>query len=252
MMINQNNHTMPNLNWLPDTELYELAQQYPLVELSEAKQYQGGEIHTDKYRRLADENCLNLNSSPVSIIKCAQHGQWLCFLLKVGLWGNMIPGPLSRPMTNIYGQSNPRYVSGDRLRSISMALSVTYQQLINEVDFKTIWHEFDKLNWSHVIRSKCLHFQARAANIEGVIPIAIDGLMSNQWLWKGFKNKVLSSDSNMWPRPAGITDKSFESYNRYFSAMNAWAAHLNINVDDLEIRLFQAFREGRDINDLFV
>lgn len=238
---------MPNLNWKPDQQFYDLARAYPFGKLEEAVQYQGIEDNFEPFTTISGQGgCVNNNTSPDSIIDSAVEENWLCFLLKVGRWGNMIPGPYARPMRNIYGHRNPLHVTEERLTSINNVLSETYEGFSKGKNFEEIWRRFDDLNWSNVIRSKCLHFQARAANIEGIIPIPVDGLMSNQWLWRGFEEVVRARNVNQWPRPAGITGNTFTSYNRYFSAMVAWADNLEIDVHDLEIRLFQLFRTRED------
>jgi hypothetical protein len=245
---------MSLLNWIPDQAFSYLADAHPLNELllHQAEQFAGYQQQaTNNYSRLMNIPAGHLDSSPESIIESAQAGEWLTFLLKVGRWGHMIPGPLAKPMLNIYGNRNPANISQERLNQISLCLSDSFEMLLHQHSFQLIWERFDELNWTRVIRSKCLHFQARAANIEGPIPVAVDGLMSTQWLWPAFRSAVRNNLEFPWPHPGGIMSNTFESYNRYLSAMNAWATHMNIGINELEVRLFQAFRDDINPIDLF-
>jgi len=245
---------MPRMYWIPDQAFSHLVDTHPLNELllPQTDQFAGYQQQANNnYSRLMNIPTVYLDSSPESIIESAQAGEWLTFLLKVGRWGHMIPGPLAGPMQNIYGNRNPTHVLQERLNQISLCLSDSFEMLLQEHSFRLIWERFDELNWTRVIRSKCLHFQARAADLEGPIPIAVDGLMSTQWLWPAFRSVVRQRLGLQWPNPGSITGDTFESYNRYLSAMNAWATHMNIGIDELEVRLFQAFRNGLNPNDLF-
>lgn len=230
---------MAILNWEPNDIFTELANACPIVaQLPDAVQYQGVvETRTD-YACLATNNNPVVDSSPDAIISSAQNRQWRSFLLQVGRWGRMIPGPLGAPFKNIYGASNPDEVTEDRLVEIETALDKAYDMLRKEEEFEKIWNRLRELGWSKVIISKCLHFMARAAGVKGVIPVPIDGKMSVDWLWKGFKTAVENNPNLEWPSPGSINDHSYISYNRYMSAMVAWADKLEIEVGVLEVRLF--------------
>jgi len=246
---------MPHLNWLPNEEFSRLATLHPLNQpmLPQAIQFRGYlNEDVERYANLLNTDVNQLDSSPEAIIESAINGNWLTFLFQVGRWGHMIPGPRKAPMKNIYGTVVPYHINQERLNLISSILTDTFSMFINEEPLELIWNQFDALNWTRVIRSKCLHFQARAANIEGSIPVAVDGLMATQWLWTNFKSLVINSLDNYWSRPGYIRNNSYHSYNRYLTAMAVWASLMNINVDNLEVRLFNAFRNGVNGNDLFL
>jgi hypothetical protein len=182
---------MANLNWTPNHNFKVLANACPIVaQLPDARQYQGKVEKRNDYARLATNNNPKVDSSPRAIISSAQNNQWRSFLLQVGRWGDMIPGPYGASFNNIYEANHPYDVTEDRLGEIETALDQAYDMLKNEKEFEKIWNRLSELKWSNVMTSKCLHFMARAAGVQGVIPVPIDNAMSRQWLWPAFKSAV--------------------------------------------------------------
>jgi hypothetical protein len=238
------------MNFNIDQEYYKMAQKHPLNELGDAVQFQGyKEDINPNWVNIINKPMETLDSSPESIIESAQASNWLTFLLKVGRWGHMIPGPLGMPHRMIYGSKYNERPNVNRLNLIEERLESTYNKLLNKSQLEEIWDELFDIGWSKVIISKCLHFQARAADMHGHIPVAIDKAMAVDWLWPKFRNKVLLS-GNTRPRPAGIQQNQFSNYRRYLSSILGWADKESISSEQLEIRLFNQFRISKE-KDLF-
>lgn len=235
------------MNWQPDPIFEQLALQAPIINLPDANQFPGRNEILHEYALLTNNNNPNIDSSPASIIESAQNHEWRTFLLKVGRWGGMIPGILRRPFNNIYWSTYTIDVTEERLVQIETALGDTYSMILNEQPFELVWNRLRELGWTKVILSKCLHFIARAADDEGLLPIAVDNAMSCNWLWPSFQNRIQVINLD-WPRPAGINGNEFQHYNRYFTAMVTWAQIQGIDVGEIEIRLFSHWRHNPNVN----
>ena len=175
-----------------------------------------------------------------AILESAGLGDWPLFALQVGLWGRMIPGPLGHSYQRIYGSAYGEPVSVATFDTLDSALSRAFAGLQEEQSLEAIWNLLsDELNWSAVMRSHCLHFMARAAGWQGRVPMPLDTAMSRNWLWPPFRQAA--GDSRL-PLPAVIHHDDWSHYNRYMTAMAAWAEALNWTCAELEGALWRHFK----------
>ena len=119
----------------------------------------------------------SLLCSPENIIRCFQDKLVLEALVLTVAWGRM-----TRTKGNIYQQSNPIIEStlNECLRTV---------KLINSVE--DAWNLLvQKLGWSYVITSKCLHFLARSLGCESNPPVPIDNKVIINEVWSTFKKMI--------------------------------------------------------------
>jgi hypothetical protein len=176
-----------------------------------------------------------------AILDSAGLGDWSLFVLQVGLWGRIVPGLLGRSYQRIYGSAYGEPVSVATFDTIDSILSRAFAGLHKKQSLEAIWNLLsDELNWSAVMRSHCLHFMARACRMEGIrVPMPLDTAMSRNWLWPQFRQ---SARDSCLPLPAVIHLDDWSHYNRYMTAMAAWAAALNWTCAELEGALWSHFK----------
>lgn len=178
-----------------------------------------------------------------AILESAGLGDWPLFALQVGLWGRMIPGPLGHSYQRIYGSAYGEPVSAATFDTIDSTLSRAFAGLQKEQSLEAIWNLLgEELNWSAVMRSHCLHFMARAAGWQGRVPMPLDTAMSRNWLWPQFRQAARDS---CLPLPAVIHHDDWSHYNRYMTAMVAWAEALSWTCTELEEALWRHFKCNR-------
>ena len=244
---------MKTLNWEVDPTFSALSKKIVLKPFeSVAEQFAGdiGEVR-HYWTGLVDEPLgENLDYRIESILSSAKHEDWLLFVLQVGIWGQMIPGTHARPYRKIYDCSTQEPVSKERLHQIKKCLANAMSQLIDNQPLEVVWQGFEKVNWSDVMISKCLHFMCRTLEYRGAIVVPIDNAMVQNTLWVAFKKFVGDNNQN-WPRPARVVGQGYIGYQRYFTAMHEWSEKLGISNSQLEFNLFHAFRQNVDFYSLF-
>ena len=244
---------MITLNWNVEPTFSALSRRVVLKPFeSSAEQFAGGLRKVPPYwTGLVDEPLgEELDYRVEAILSSAQHENWLLFVLQVGKWGQMIPGTHARPFRKIYECSTQESVSKERLEQIKKCLANARSQLINNHPLEDIWRGFEKINWSDVMISKCLHFMCRALEIRGTIVVPIDHTMVRNRLWVAFGNFVRDNNQN-WPRPSSVVGTGYIGYQRYLTAMQEWSEKLGISNSQLEFNLFHAFRQDVDFYSLF-
>lgn len=175
-----------------------------------------------------------------AILESAGLGDWPLFVLQVSLWGRIVPGPLGHSYQRIYGSAYGEPVSVAIIEKIGSILSRAFAGLQKEQSLEAIWNLLgEELRLSAVMRSHCLHFMARAAGWQGRVPIPLDRAMSRNWLWPQFRQAARDS---CLPLPAVIHLDDWSHYNRYMTAMVAWAAALNWTCAELEGALWNHFK----------
>jgi hypothetical protein len=238
-------------NWPLDESVAEVIPQLDLFELEQFPQYPGA---------LADwkpEWLAALPAKPRSeqcdfrieaILESSGLGDWPLFVLQVGLWGRMIPGPLGRSYQRIYGSAYGAPVSPATFDKIDSILSRAFVSLQEKQSLEAIWNLLgDELAWSAVMRSKCLHFMARAAGWEDPVPVPIDNAMSRNWLWPRVR-QIAHEAGVAWPRPGGIRGEDWVHYKRYMTMIRLWSNSLNWTCTELETALFAKWR-AEDANE---
>ena len=175
-----------------------------------------------------------------AILDSAGLGDWSLFVLQVGLWGRILPGLLGRSYQRIYGSAYGEPVSVATFDTIDSILSRAFAGLQKKQSLEAIWNLLsDELNWSAVMRSHCLHLMARAAGWKDPVPMPLDTAMSRNWLWPQFRQAARDS---CLPLPAVIHLDDWSHYNRYMTAMVAWAEILNWTCAELEGALWSHFK----------
>lgn len=176
-----------------------------------------------------------------AILESARTQQWPLFVLQVGLWGQMIPGPMGRSHRKIYGVRYGEDPGLDPLHRIEKCLGAAWGDLQARQSLEGIWNRIRaELGWSAVMISKCLHFMTRAAGWADPVPVPVDNAMVRQWLWPSFKKAAEAN--RLWPSPGGINGNSWESYNRYMTAIRCWARAINTSCTELEVTIFARWR----------
>lgn len=188
----------------------------------------------------AKPKCEHCDFQTEAILDSAGLGDWPLFVLQVSLWGRMIPGPLGRSYQQIYGFAYGEPVSVATFDTIDSILSRAFTGLQEEQSLQAIWNLLgEELSWSAVMRSHCLHFMARAAGWKDPVPMPLDTAMARNWLWPQFRQAA--RDSRI-PLPAVIHLDDWSHYNRYMTAMVAWAEILNWTCAELEGALWSHFK----------
>jgi hypothetical protein len=240
---------MKALNWIHDqqTELWANRLLIPIQAKLPKRQYDGldyrmREVTWQKhilsdgfpdYCRYPNEP-KSLLASPANIIRCFQDQKLLEALALTVAWGRM-----TRAKVNIYQNSN-QFIEKTLRKCI---------RLINENDsVAEAWNLLTrKLQWEHVMTSKCLHFLARSLGYEMNPPVPIDKTVFIQVVWPVFKKKIVKiRDINSENLPKGWWDpsNSWEAYNRFMTAINCWASVKGWTTTQLENTLFQEYYPG--------
>jgi hypothetical protein len=96
-----------------------------------------------------------------------------------------------------------------------------------------------ELNWTNVISSKFLHFLCRSLDFENP-PVPIDNAVIIQKVWSRiFLPRIDKEEINelKWDD----RKHSFQSYNRYMTAINNWAERRGWTTTEVENSLFRCF-----------
>ena len=188
----------------------------------------------------AKPKCEHCDFQTEAILESARLCDWPLFVLQVSLWGRIVPGPLGCSYQRIYGSAYGEPVSVATFDTIDSALSRAFAGLQEEQSLEAIWNLLgEELSWSAVMRSHCLHLMARAAGWQGRVPMPLDTTMSRNWLWPQFRQAARDS---CLPLPAVIHHDDWSHYNRYMTAMVAWAEVLNWTCTELEGALWSHFK----------
>ena len=172
-----------------------------------------------------------LLASPSNIIACFQENKVLQALALVVAWGSMVrtaPRIYTRPLSEIED------------------LLVKCLGLVRaEESIESSWNLLiDRLQWSAVITSKCLHFLSRAVGCEENPPVPIDnGVILNK-VWPEFEKKV-KSQLDFDASPSRFRWWSYSpdwgAYNRYMTAIICWAELKGWTTTQVENTLFHEY-----------
>jgi len=172
---------------------------------------------------------LKLFGSPSNIIACFREDKVLEGLALTVAWGRMFRKPDA-----IYRMSLPK---------IELALRCSIDSIIKNSSIHTAWVNLtERLEWSPVITSKCLHFVTRSLGYEQNPPVPIDSVVLRK-VWPKFKQFI--------GRVKGFGDpglcrswwgSSWEVYNRYMTAIICWANERNWTTTQFENTMFAEYR----------
>ncbi|MFC2042957.1 hypothetical protein ACFLUA_02255 [Chloroflexota bacterium] len=237
---------MNNLYWQYDetTEYWAKKLLLPIKSMHPIPQYDGMDYRlwedTWKKHILKDsfpEYCQYPNEeesllcSQSNIIHCFRDQKLLEGLVLTVAWGRM-----TRSKGKIYQKSN------------QMIEETLYNCLVlieKTNSIKGSWNLLiNRLNWSYVITSKCLHFLSRSLDYSTNPPVPIDNKVIINNVWPKFKEMVnnnftLGIDS--FPEKWWDYDNSWSSYNRYITAINCWASTKGWTTTELESTIFDEY-----------
>ncbi len=218
------------LDWIADPITECAARDYPLLVSHQqpVAQYAGHTFRSSNWQRriMKSDKFLGdtLVCSPKEIIRHFQANQYLAGFALVVSWGGM-----ARTAPFIYDR-----VPLQRTRD---ALKECFEDIHNTKSINISWKILtENLEWSAVMASKTLHFICRSLNYESNPPTAIDNAVIIRNVWPAFKKRL----------PYGLpikswSGKSFESYNRYMSAIIEWARIRSWTTTELEATLFAEY-----------
>jgi hypothetical protein len=172
-----------------------------------------------------------LLASPQNILQCFSDKKVLQALALVVAWGRMV-----RTSKLIYTRP---------LQEIEKILLECILSIGNNKSIESSWNLLiNKLDWSAVITSKCLHFLARSLSFEDDPPVPIDNEIILKKVWPEFEKKVKSQQdyslSSMLYRWWDY-ENSWVAYNRYMTAIRSWAENKGWTTTQVENTLFQEY-----------
>jgi hypothetical protein len=228
-----------------DSEVSRLAGANPPKNLTKVTQYSGCicECHLALRRILPNLEGNLLNSSPASILHSCEESRYIEFVVKVGVWGGMIPGPLGKPFEMIFQTKWRNVPEISRLHAIESAIKRIDLSLSKNAPDSLQMHWkllIEDLKWTSVISSKVLHFIYRRHGYNDICPVPVDNAMCRKWLWPRFQKAL--GDSKV----KSVNGHSFSAYLRYLSAIRGWADAYGWSMSEMECALFGKWREDPD------
>lgn len=186
----------------------------------------------------------SLVSSPANIINCFRHGHWLHGLAMVVSWGTMW-----RQNKRIYRVGLP--IIGPTLMRVNRHIQKSARTR-KHWSITVAWPLLTgsgsgKLNWSSVTASKTLHFLCRSLGISHDPPVPIDGAVMRKCLWPSFKGRIIQLQKiGMSGRmPQNWDGDSWNAYNRFMTAINAWAKWYGWTNTQIETTIFSICKNGQ-------
>jgi len=229
-----------------DSEVSHLARANPPQRLSKKIQYAGCvcDCHPGIQKILTNLKSNRFDSSPVSILRSMRESDYIGFVVRVGVWGGMIPGPLGSPFKMIFQVKWTSAPEASRIKAIERAIERIDLSLSKDSpgSLQVHWELLTRdLKWSSVITSKALHFIYRKHGYNDSCPVPVDNAMCRKWLWPQFQNVLDSA------KLKSINGHSFNAYLRYLSAIRGWADAYGWSMSEMECALFGKWREDADI-----
>lgn len=180
-----------------------------------------------------------------AILASGRKQEWIVFLLRVGRWGNMLPGPLGASFQRIFHCRCGAVIGKSRIDSLEKAIQDAARALNDHESPEKAWNILtgQSANLTSVMSSKLLHFLARSVGRVDPIPVPIDNAMVRQSLWPEFRRATVVRNLP-WPRPNSVLGDSWASYNRYMTAIRTWAEIKNKTCQEVENSLFRNWRDG--------
>lgn len=169
-----------------------------------------------------------------NIKECFRENYFLEGLILTVGWGGM-----ARAQKSIYRESLD-------LKGIEAALSAAKNAINQDGDIQSAWKkltdkEKDQLGWGRVITSKVLHFLARSCGYEENPPVPFDNAVTWNLLRAWFFSSIALKRQGQYP-PLPQTwwdnDNSWESYNRYMTAIICWAEQRGWHTTDVDASVF--------------
>lgn len=234
---------MNQLEWHPDEATNYWAQRISLpASLKKSNQFSGDDkkmvvanwqhhITTSQFPDfcLTEDKTYLIPRTP-SIIQCFREGYFLEGLVLTIGWGGM-----ARAQKTIYG------VSPD-LNKMQSLLEAAYTSRAQAIDLQSAWTILTKdLGWGRVIASKVLHFLARSCGYEQNPPVPFDNAVSwnqlNSWFFTTISLHWQKKDPAI-PDTWWDEENSWESYNRYMTAIICWAEQRGWTTTDIDASVF--------------
>ena len=225
-----------------DSEVSSLARANPPKKLSKIPQYAGCvcDCHPAIQKIHANLKRNRFDSSPVSILRSIRESDYIGFVVRVGVWGGMIPGPLGAPFKMIFQTKWKSTPEVSRINAIESAIERIDLSLSKDSpgSLQVHWEWLIRdLKWSSVISSKVLHFIYRRHGYNDSCPVPVDNAMCRRWLWPQFMNAL------DYAKTKSINGHSFNAYVRYLSAIRGWADAYEWSMSEMECALFGKWRE---------
>lgn len=167
--------------------------------------------------------------SPTNIIACFQQQLVLEGLVLVVGWGGM-----ARTEQKIYREDLP---------TIEQTLLTSVNVIKERKNITYAWNLLvGKLGWSSVMTSKCLHFLTRSLGFVTNSPVPLDNKIIINKVWPAFRNAIMSHRLySARTLPKNWHDDSWQTYNRYMTAINCWASKKSWTTTELENTLFTIY-----------
>lgn len=231
---------MPNLTWNLDQEsLQTFNRVKPIIPGHQinVSQFQGRNYNVNSWINVIEQenfiNELNINSlsSPDNIIKCFMQDFLLEGLSMVVLWGTM-----SRQKRKIYNSGLP---------AIKHYLEQSKISIADDLTIENAWRLLTQnLGWSKVMTSKVLHFLCRSLCMQNP-PVPIDNKIIYKKVWRPLSQFL--SNNNIPRIPGWFRDNTFETYNRYMTALIIWSTMYNLSTKEFETALFN-YSQNNNLN----
>jgi hypothetical protein len=225
---------MMQLSWRMDALTERAARRYCPIRLDmPTKQYPRRPFHIENWERRVVQPSRwpkePVYSSPQQIIDQFKNERYTQALAMVVSWGTMW-----RTAKSIY-REHP-------LNSIEHTLKACAESIRSSNTIEEAWNELTglgkgQLRWSSVMTSKTLHFLCRSLGFETNPPVAIDRLIIVDQLWPEMLKHSPELASSSWMQH----DHPFGAYNRYMTAIQAWASQKGWTTTQVENTIFSQF-----------
>jgi hypothetical protein len=139
------------------------------------------------------------------------------------------------------GRTKDKYIYSADLPVIRRCLRQAQRVIRRTRSIESAWALLEgELGWSPVILSKTLHFLARAEGFESNPPVPIDNAVIRDGVWRWFRQAAKRKrGKEAQPLPKRWMD-GWAGYNRYMTAVNAWASQLGWSTTEVENRIFKS------------
>lgn len=196
-----------------------------------APQFQGRVLRVSNWSHRVNGSwpAVRIRTTPQAIINTFSTGDYLKGLALVIVWGTMWRGN-----RRIYAAGNRQIDAVLRRCDQSIQNNQTAQQAWNFLTSKRP----NGLGWSEVLTSKVLHFMARVRGFQKV-PVPLDNAIIRNKIWPAWESEL---KKNGHPVPGAWKGNSYQAFNRYMSAIDAWAAHYNLTYSQMEATIFAHYK----------
>jgi hypothetical protein len=217
------------VNWQTDQVTWNLAITQPMLQIQDpAPQYGGGLLNVACWqRRIRATDAFpyaGVRASPDEIISAFRWRQYLPAVAMVVVWGGM-----SRTASRVYGDHD--------LTVLHESLAAAAQSIHATASVADAWQILtEQCGWTPVMKSKILHFLCRALGFDVDPPVPIDNAVVIQRIWPAFVAGI-----PLHARPQRWDGGTFADYNRYITAIRAWAEVLGWTTTEVECTLYAQF-----------